>query len=156
MERDCVVAERSSLQNDVGRLVNELARVESEREGLAGELDGARAKMADIKREQDGGRGFVVEGGRPSTIPWSYLLTKKSRLRYIEYLLIVPLFVCPKFILPPTTTSDPPPLPRSELAHFNEVFLVFLGLSADQNPLPKTMPPCHPPAVPAPDPAFAR
>ena len=115
MERNCVVVERSSLQNDVGRLVDELARVESEREGLAGELDGARAKMADIKREQDGGRGFVVEGGRPSTIPWSYLLTKKSRLRYIEYLLIVPLFVCPKYILPPTTTSDLPPFPWCEL-----------------------------------------
>ena len=49
-----VVADRSSLQNDVGRLVDELARVESEREGLAGELDGARAKMADIERERDG------------------------------------------------------------------------------------------------------
>ena len=49
-----VVADRSLLQNDVGRLVDELARVESEREGLAGELDGARAKMADIEREQDG------------------------------------------------------------------------------------------------------
>jgi hypothetical protein len=158
MERDCVVVERSSLQNNVVRLVDELARVESEREGLAGELDGARAKMADIREgaRRSWGRGFVVEGGRPSTIPWRYLLTKKLRLRYIEYLLIVPLFVCPKFILPPTATSNPPPLPRSELAHFNEVFLVFLGLSADQNPLPKTMPPRHPPAVPAPDPAFTR
>jgi len=45
MERDCVVAERSSMQNDVGQLVDELARVESEREGLAGELDGARATI---------------------------------------------------------------------------------------------------------------
>ncbi len=54
MEHDCVVVERSSLQNDVGRLVNKLARVESEREGLVGELDGARAKMADIQRERDG------------------------------------------------------------------------------------------------------
>ncbi len=121
---------------------------------------GARRREGEDGRHREGarrsrGRGFVVEGGRSSTIPWRYLLTKKSRLRYIEYLLIVPLFVCPKFILPPTTTSDPPPLPRSELAHFNEVFLVFLGLSANQNPLPKTMPPRHPLAVPAPDPAFA-
>ncbi len=45
MERDCVVAKRSSLQNNVGRLVDELGRVESEREGLAGELDGARATL---------------------------------------------------------------------------------------------------------------
>jgi len=45
MERDCVVAKRSSLQNDVGRLVDELGRVESEREGLAGELDGERATL---------------------------------------------------------------------------------------------------------------
>jgi hypothetical protein len=42
------------LQKNVGRLVDKLARVESEREGLAGELDGARAKMADIERERDG------------------------------------------------------------------------------------------------------
>ena len=54
MVRNCVVAERSSLQNAVGRLVNEQARVESEREGLAGELDGTRATMADIERERDG------------------------------------------------------------------------------------------------------
>jgi DNA-binding XRE family transcriptional regulator len=54
MERNCVVAERSSLQNVVGRLVNERARVESKREGLAGELDGTRATMADIERERDG------------------------------------------------------------------------------------------------------
>jgi hypothetical protein len=45
MEHDCVVAKRSSLQNGVGRLVDELGRVESEREGLAGELDGARATL---------------------------------------------------------------------------------------------------------------
>ena len=32
-------------ENDVGRQVNELGRVESEREGLAGELDGARATL---------------------------------------------------------------------------------------------------------------
>ncbi len=32
-------------ENDVGRLVDELGRVESEREGLAGELDGARATL---------------------------------------------------------------------------------------------------------------
>ena len=39
MDSDCVVAERSSW------LVDELGRVESEREGLAGELDGARATI---------------------------------------------------------------------------------------------------------------
>ncbi len=45
MECDCIIAERSSLQNDVGRLVDKLGRVESDREGLAGELDGARATI---------------------------------------------------------------------------------------------------------------
>jgi len=45
MERDCVVAKRSSLQNGIGLLVDELGRVESKREGLAGELDGARATI---------------------------------------------------------------------------------------------------------------
>jgi len=45
MERDCVLAKRSSLQNDVGQLVDELGRVESEMEGLGGELDGARATI---------------------------------------------------------------------------------------------------------------
>ena len=43
--QEVVVAERH---------VNELARVESKREGLAGELDGARATMADIEREREG------------------------------------------------------------------------------------------------------
>ncbi len=32
-------------ENDIGRQVDELGRVESEREGLAGELDGARATL---------------------------------------------------------------------------------------------------------------
>ncbi len=45
MERNCVVAKRSSLQNGIGLLVDELGRVESKRECLAGELDGTRATI---------------------------------------------------------------------------------------------------------------
>ncbi len=47
--------------NDVDWLVDELARVATEQEGLARELNGARAMLADLKREQDGLVAFVVE-----------------------------------------------------------------------------------------------
>jgi hypothetical protein len=47
--------------NDVDWLVDELARVTSEWEGLAGERNGARAMLADLGREQDGLVAFVVE-----------------------------------------------------------------------------------------------
>jgi hypothetical protein len=45
--------------NNVNWLVNKLARVPSEWEGLARELSGARVTLADLKREQD---GLVAEG----------------------------------------------------------------------------------------------
>jgi hypothetical protein len=47
--------------NDVNWLVDELARVASKWEGLAGELNGARAMLADLKREQDGLVAFIFE-----------------------------------------------------------------------------------------------
>jgi hypothetical protein len=40
--------------NDIGWLVDELARVASKQEGLTGELNGARVALADLEREQDG------------------------------------------------------------------------------------------------------
>jgi hypothetical protein len=43
-----------SLQgHDANQLVNKMARVTSKREGLAGELDGAKGTLADQEREQD-------------------------------------------------------------------------------------------------------
>jgi hypothetical protein len=47
------------IADDVNWLVDELARVASKQEGLAGELDGARAMLVDLKREQD---GLAAEG----------------------------------------------------------------------------------------------
>jgi hypothetical protein len=49
----------SSQGNNVDWLVDKVARVASKQEGLAGELNGARATLADLKREQD---GLVAEG----------------------------------------------------------------------------------------------
>ncbi len=40
--------------NDADWLINELATVESEQEGLAEELNGARATLVNLEREQDG------------------------------------------------------------------------------------------------------
>ncbi len=38
---------------DADQLVYELGRVVSKQEGLAGELDGVRAMLANLKRDQD-------------------------------------------------------------------------------------------------------
>ncbi len=45
--------------SDADQLVNKLARVTSEWEGLAGELEGARAMLVNFERAQD---GLVAEG----------------------------------------------------------------------------------------------
>ncbi len=47
--------------NDVDWLVDKLVRVASEREGLAGELNSARAMLADLERDLDGLVAFVAE-----------------------------------------------------------------------------------------------
>ena len=60
-----------------------------------------------------------------------FFLCGVQLLHIVDSPLIVALFFCPKAILPPTSTSNPPPLPWCEpITHFNGgVFLVFLGLS---------------------------
>ncbi len=47
--------------NDVDHLVEELVRVASKQEDLAGELDGARAMLVDLKARRSSDRGFIVE-----------------------------------------------------------------------------------------------
>jgi hypothetical protein len=77
-------------------------------DGTIGDDDGDDGNAA--RRDERVTTQWRVVGGSSLHNTVEVFTNKKSRLRYIEYLLNSGIVFCPKVILPPTTTSDLLPL----------------------------------------------